>query len=182
MKGISRGLRGPVLSRWNTLIARGAIREDANQLRAVGIVDSYFESLFRDHKSESGKKAVLSAFDMSLFRTSGETDNDHAHVAEYTRRLARENMRMYRAQRRTPHAVAAPIVERRFDDSETSSVVESDVVEAPTVDSDISEAPLMLGLYLFGSVGRGKTMLMNLLAESLKPERVCRIHFFDFMK
>lgn len=38
-----------------------------------------------------------------------------------------------------------------------------------------------LGLYLYGGVGVGKSMLMNLLAESL-PERSTRVHFHAFMR
>jgi len=37
------------------------------------------------------------------------------------------------------------------------------------------------GLYLWGSVGRGKTWLMNLFHESLPFERKLRLHFHHFM-
>lgn len=37
------------------------------------------------------------------------------------------------------------------------------------------------GLYLWGEVGRGKTLLMDLLVESLPPMTVTRIHFHRFM-
>lgn len=37
------------------------------------------------------------------------------------------------------------------------------------------------GVYLYGDVGRGKTMLMNWLAEALGPGRVLRLHFHEFM-
>lgn len=37
------------------------------------------------------------------------------------------------------------------------------------------------GLYLWGGVGRGKTFLLDLLAASLPPARVQRLHFHRFM-
>jgi len=37
------------------------------------------------------------------------------------------------------------------------------------------------GMYIFGSVGRGKTMLMNLFFECVTLEAKCRVHFHQFM-
>ena len=37
------------------------------------------------------------------------------------------------------------------------------------------------GVYLYGGVGRGKTMLMDLFARSIPPENLQRFHFHDFM-
>ncbi len=37
------------------------------------------------------------------------------------------------------------------------------------------------GLYLYGGVGRGKTMLMDLFAASVNPGLIQRVHFHDFM-
>jgi cell division protein ZapE len=43
------------------------------------------------------------------------------------------------------------------------------------------EAPLP-GVYLWGGVGRGKTMLMDLFYESLAPQTAERNHFYRFMR
>jgi len=42
--------------------------------------------------------------------------------------------------------------------------------------------PKLKGLYLWGSVGIGKTWLMDLFFESLTLKRKWRIHFYDFMR
>src|SRR5437867_1996812 len=42
--------------------------------------------------------------------------------------------------------------------------------------------PKLKGLYLWGSVGIGKTWLMDLFFESLTLKRKWRIHFHDFMR
>ena len=41
--------------------------------------------------------------------------------------------------------------------------------------------PDIKGLYIYGSVGRGKTMLMDLFYESIDATRKRRVHFHDFM-
>ena len=42
--------------------------------------------------------------------------------------------------------------------------------------------PAARGVYLYGGVGSGKTMLMDLFAQSLPPELVWRVHFHRFMQ
>jgi cell division protein ZapE len=43
-------------------------------------------------------------------------------------------------------------------------------------------APPVSGLYLWGGVGRGKTLLMDLFYESLGPRHALRMHFYRFMQ
>ncbi len=42
--------------------------------------------------------------------------------------------------------------------------------------------PVLQGLYMWGGVGRGKTMLMDLFVESLPPGSALRMHFHRFMR
>lgn len=41
--------------------------------------------------------------------------------------------------------------------------------------------PVIKGLYIHGSVGRGKTMLMDLFFDAVQATRKRRVHFHDFM-
>ncbi len=41
--------------------------------------------------------------------------------------------------------------------------------------------PKFYGLYIFGSVGRGKTFLMDLFVETIEPKQIRRQHFHAFM-
>ena len=43
------------------------------------------------------------------------------------------------------------------------------------------EADPIKGLYIFGAVGRGKTMLMDLFFAASPVARKCRVHFHEFM-
>lgn len=42
--------------------------------------------------------------------------------------------------------------------------------------------PFIKGIYLYGDVGQGKSMLMNLFFELAPTEKKCKRHFYEFMK
>ena len=45
-----------------------------------------------------------------------------------------------------------------------------------------SKSMKIKGIYLFGGVGRGKSMLMDIFFQNLKFDKKRRLHFHDFMK
>jgi len=45
----------------------------------------------------------------------------------------------------------------------------------------VNQKQQIQGVYLYGGVGRGKTMLMDMFAESLQNSPIQRLHFHDFM-
>ena len=51
-----------------------------------------------------------------------------------------------------------------------------------TLFSTKNKPAVQRGLYLWGGVGRGKTMLMDLFCECLPPDRTIRVHFHRFMR
>lgn len=174
-----------IKNKWSNLIKSGTIVSDSTQLRAVGILDSAFDEL-REHKSRSGRVEV-SSFSISPMRAKDDSAGVHDEVAHYTRNLAAENKRLLDMQKKKrtgvlPVQQAVPLaVPTRFsvgrDDREN--------LPKPSPSERIPPTPPSKGLYLFGSVGRGKTVLMNLLWEALDKTsnlRVLRVHFFEFMK
>ena len=45
-----------------------------------------------------------------------------------------------------------------------------------------SKAKKIKGVYLYGGVGRGKSMMMDIFFQNIKFEKKRRLHFHDFMK
>ena len=161
---------------------------DTAQARAVSIVDTFYHTV-RGHRS-SAEHIPLEPFDLSLFRPTTARKETTGDVESYTKRLPLENARLVQKQRGgEPMAVD-------YISQERSAVVAprlADTVSAPsppvpeTRAQRVTESTTPTGLYLFGSVGRGKTMLMDVVYDELRKSnqhasRVLRLHFFDFMK
>ena len=185
---LGRATRGPVADRWSRLVKEGTLVGDTAQARAVSIVDTFYHTV-RGHRS-SAEHIPLEPFDLSLFRPTTARKETTGDVESYTKRLALENARLVQKQRGgEPMAVD-------YISQERSAVVAprlADTVSAPsppvpeTRAQRVTESTTPTGLYLFGSVGRGKTMLMDVVYDELRKSnqhasRVLRLHFFDFMK
>ena len=167
--------------RWRSLIYAGRIAEDAVQLRAVSVVDDMYLNIFKSHRSLHDESARLDSFDLGVFRPRNSDHNDHDKVADYTRELARLNKQRL-LQQKNPKISISDSVKSLSVPSPVPQVINpvEHVFRAETLPASLN------GLYIFGSVGRGKTMLMNTLCDVVDNEspsaRVRRIHFFEFMQ
>jgi len=188
---------GAVKDRWRELlVSRKFIVTDKSQNRAIDIVDDIVESdAMKSHKS-SPKFVYLSCFDLSVFRPERERDAStelhHDAVAQYTRNIAEENRRLLERQRmqRLGHVVQSPPPpplqqpKQSLDTLNQAKVVEEKNVGQPDQQNSPTVQPIPI-IYLFGSVGRGKTLIMDTMYEVLRTEKnhkIQRYHFFELMK
>ncbi len=189
---ISRVCRGPVYDKWLKL----NLLPDPTQLRAVSLLDEFAESKLVHHKS-STSHIPGPQFDLSIFHyKETSTDESHEKVANYTRSMAEQNKRLLEAQKRRKERLfeKQPVISHTTYASTTSS---SSVPSSPSTPSSTplstttitpscttsSSIPMVPSVYLFGSVGRGKTLLLNILHDCLPPSiRSSRYHFFELMK
>ena len=74
-------------------------------------------------------------------------------------------------------ALHAAVLERMQED--TDSTISSRITGIFSLKKNTS--PACKGLYIWGSVGRGKTYLMDIFYDCLPPERKLRLHFHRFM-
>ena len=159
---------------------------DPIQARAVEIVDELAESKLVSHRSSS-LHVSAPRFDINILRPKNDqktTDESHDQVAQYTRNMAQENKRLLEAQRGRKSG-------SNFSETSSQRISSPDSPQTPiaswtpsTVDgTPLQPIPLVPSIYLFGSVGRGKTVLMNLLFSCLSSStRTTRFHFFELMK
>jgi predicted ATPase len=167
---------GIIKERWAALLNSGSVISDPVQIRAVDIVDDFFRQL-KDHRSSPKRIENLRKFDVSAMQH--HSTGVHDEVEEYTRRLAIENRRLLALQKGTKLRESARERTKQQPTSNPPALSQQRNEESDLV---VDETPkLVSGLYLFGSVGRGKTMLMNILFESLGSDGIRRYHFFDLM-
>ncbi len=166
---------------------RGELHADPTQQRAVEVVDSFFERI-KTHQSDRNKIAKLTRPSASSGKVvvSYPELAEEGRVAEYTRAMARRNREMLMKQRggldtsNLEFKTSSQPVTCQLPDYSLTQIPQSEDVEFPL---EVS-TPTGPSIYLFGSVGRGKTMLLNWLHAELQQTtpRVLRIHYFDFMK
>ena len=167
---------GPISEKWAALVNQKVLVSDSAQLRAVALVDQFYDKVHKHRASMQHQQ--LSQFDISPFRADDRKEaNYHEDVAEYTKRLAIENKRLLAKQSGSPFPSQPPLPQVEPKTSDTVQAAQT-VTAAPQ--------PKGTHIYLFGSVGRGKTLLMDILFRSLTEEgikgRVKRVHFFELMK
>ena len=158
-----RNKLGPILNHWTSLIREGRVVENASQIRAACKLDEFYECVFPHlNRGQMGDREKNSHISSSACLGS----EDRMNVARYTRRLSQEN-KMLLGKKLVVEEVPTPKI----------------VVNESKLEEKIS-SPECLSMYLFGSFGRGKTMLMNILFSELKEDRirVRRFHFFELMK
>ncbi|CAE8710819.1 unnamed protein product, partial [Polarella glacialis] len=113
---------------------------------------------------------------------------DHRRVAQYTKQLAAENSRKVRAQADArqaasrggtaaeQQAVAAPA---------TATAAPSDPQSAPAAEEKAppKQPVIKRSVYVHGSVGTGKTMMLDLFYDQAREAglRTVRQHFYEFM-
>ena len=93
--------------------------------------------------------------------------------------------RLYQEKGLTPDAVQNAILPELDQFCETFNRSDFQLVEDKGVGvwrcTDGSKPPLQ-GLYMFGTVGRGKSMLMQDVFDSIQTPKKRRVHFHSFME
>ena len=157
---------GPIRDKWTKLINSSKIISDPIQIRAVGIVDDFYLNV-QDHKVTSNE-AVLDEYDLSVF----------AKISEYTKKIAEERRGVIRE-----HVSSTSLPDITTNSPSPSISPECVPISAITL-SNSSADPIKSGIYLFGSVGRGKTVLMDIYynVNISSSKKTTRFHFFQLMK
>jgi cell division protein ZapE len=170
----SYSMSGPVSRELGRLVSIGNFRTDPIQTRAAGILDE-FSRILANHSSAKTFCALPARFDMRVFGnpSTNQVSENHDEVSQYTQSLADENERLLARQMGKPVVSSPrPVIAENPPSPPAPS--------PPTIPPITSVGP---SVYLFGSVGRGKTVLMDSLFQTLPPRSGRRrLHFFELMR
>ncbi len=181
----------PVTRKLNELIGSAGVffAADPLQLRAASLLDEFFIRSV-SHRSDKNICALLPRFDMQVFGKSPgpETHDNHAAVEEYTSRLAQQNRTLLRKQGGAKdHQVRVNTFSEKKIEKKIDKIPENLHTtdgSPPPISSSNRSMMNPPSLYLYGSVGRGKTLLMDELFSALRQHSsvsLRRLHFFELM-
>ena len=190
---------GAISDKWKKFISEGVLVQNAAQIRAAEILDIFHDRI-KDHRSDYNFVQLYKRIDFSrdpLKNCSFEpTSQEEERVANYTRRLAQQN-KLLLHQRHLNSSFSpsnleiekSHVSEEHFEIPEKKPVVRVQKQNELKIVQACDSYNESLGMYLVGGVGRGKTMLMNMLFEKLvafrgekEKNRIKRMHFFELMK
>ena len=168
-------LNRSIASRIASLREQGILSFDAAQDRAVIALTQLTDKL-QHGNLKFGCPLIVSSEYFIGQKNSVRNDRllkEARNVEDYTRRLAKENAELlFKKQGKKTPLSFFPIADHNIDQFQQPDKVQT-VQQAPIPKNSI---------YLFGSVGRGKTMLMDLFMKELSLKNHKRVHFFDFMQ
>ena len=164
---------GNVRQAYFQLIGTGSFKEDAAQVRAVTALAQLSEKLLNRKPRENDAWVIFRPVVEKLEKSIDEIKAEKI-VAEYTKNLARENAEMLFRK----SGKFTPFLGGRVETDQGHVLVDLEISCPPAVELPMEK----LSLYLVGSVGRGKTKLMDLFFENFSSSRAKRFHFADFMK
>lgn len=150
------------LAIYRSYVARGILSPDPSQHRAAIVIQKVHERLL-DYTPPNDYSAQLQALTKALKSLDGHNDETHS-----TTRL-QHSIRSWRDNPLLPVKLQSPLMQ-------TKALVKVMSDEEKLLSLDTPQ-----GLLLYGEVGTGKSMLMDILANSIPYAKKERQHFNAFM-